>query len=661
MFFKLAVRNVKRQFGNYLIYFMTVALTVALLFAINGVIYSEKMQFYTSADETIRDMMVWFVAMIGFVVAFVLSYATSFMLKLRKREFGIYLTLGMSRRDICTIFIYEPLFICLAALGIGLLCGIFLHQGLMALAMNLMKMEFTIAPYSKKGLCATISIVAGIFLMASVVSLRYLKRVSIYDLVYGERRVEKSVKHPLLWFLCTLAALAALIGSLVFLNQFICESLQKEKNMDTAFLLAFGIFAISVMVFHMGLAKSIMSILLQNKRLKARGSNTFVFRQLSDTLSSNAVMLGMLAFLMTFAVIGTNVSFLQKASREESLIQVCPYDIMYCKDLITQEYAYENSFSMEKGERIIEEYCPIVNQFSYAMYTTGRRDFYQYTQWGKGFDGLTDSFMALSDFNAFITPLGYEPLKLQDTYFIVSIQSALRQIDWEQMVFCEGAKEYHFQGISEAYPRFHQLGYYFFVVVPDAAVDTMQQSHAMTAYNLADKKFNGYALMEALSYIAENPFGGNSRKRCDYSIQEFGRITENSTSAFFVVGALFIAAVFLLMALAILALKILSNLAEDKCRYKVLYHLGAGEQEQSSALFWQTFSFFILPFVFAALMSVPIGLIGVEIALGMHLETMAKQVPVIAGAIAVGMTALYIMYYVATYLLAKRVIISAEQ
>ncbi len=138
-------------------------------------------------------------------------------------------------------------------------------------------------------------------------------------------------------------------------------------------------------------------------------------------------------------------------------------------------------------------------------------------------------------------------------------------------------------------------------------------------------------------------------------------ITENSTSAFFVVGALFIAAVFLLMALAILALKILSNLAEDKCRYKVLYHLGAGEQEQSSALFWQTFSFFILPFVFAALMSVPIGLIGVEIALGMHLETMAKQVPVIAGAIAVGMTALYIMYYVATYLLAKRVIISAEQ
>ena len=53
MFFKLAVRNVKRQFGNYLIYFMTVALTVALLFAINGVIYSEKMQFYTSADETI--------------------------------------------------------------------------------------------------------------------------------------------------------------------------------------------------------------------------------------------------------------------------------------------------------------------------------------------------------------------------------------------------------------------------------------------------------------------------------------------------------------------------------------------------------------------------------------------------------------------------------
>ena len=75
----------------------------------------------------------------------------------------------------------------------------------------------------------------------------------------------------------------------------------------------------------------------------------------------------------------------------------------------------------------------------------------------------------------------------------------------------------------------------------------------------------------------------------------------------FVVGALYIAAIFLFMAMAILALKILSTLSEDKKRYRVLYRLGADEQEQSKALFQQTFSFFFLPFAIPILLSIPTG------------------------------------------------------
>ena len=100
MLAKLAARNVKRQVGNYLIYFITVSLTVALMFAVNNVIYEKGMLEKLSDAEEMRTMLTALSVIVSLIVAFVLGYATSFMLKLRKREFGTYLTLGMTRRNI---------------------------------------------------------------------------------------------------------------------------------------------------------------------------------------------------------------------------------------------------------------------------------------------------------------------------------------------------------------------------------------------------------------------------------------------------------------------------------------------------------------------------------------------------------------------------------
>ena len=196
MFFKLAVRNVKRQFTNYLIYFMTVAFTVALLFAVNNVLYSNALLLLLNGESDLRTILTWMVALVGLVVAFVLSYATSFMLKLRRREFGTYLTLGMQRGDILRIFLFKTLLICGAALGSGLVLGLFLYQGLLALVMRMTEAAYAFSGYSLQGLRITMVVVAGIFVMALLVSSGYLRKVSIHDLLHGEKKVEKAVRHP---------------------------------------------------------------------------------------------------------------------------------------------------------------------------------------------------------------------------------------------------------------------------------------------------------------------------------------------------------------------------------------------------------------------------------------------------------------------------------
>ncbi|MFQ9933033.1 MAG: hypothetical protein ACLRVQ_01180 [Lachnospiraceae bacterium] len=96
MFIRLAVRNVKRQIGSYLIYFITVTMTVAMMFAINNIIYSKELLEYARSIAEMRMGLTVLSVFIGLIIAFVLGYATSFMLKLRKREFG---TLYLSGND----------------------------------------------------------------------------------------------------------------------------------------------------------------------------------------------------------------------------------------------------------------------------------------------------------------------------------------------------------------------------------------------------------------------------------------------------------------------------------------------------------------------------------------------------------------------------------
>ena len=107
MFAKLAIRNVHRQIQSYLIYFVTVALSIALLFAVNNLSYSDRIQTLSEIYADIRSMFAMVTVLSCLVTALVLSYATGFMLKLRRREFGMYLTLGMIRKNIQTLFACE--------------------------------------------------------------------------------------------------------------------------------------------------------------------------------------------------------------------------------------------------------------------------------------------------------------------------------------------------------------------------------------------------------------------------------------------------------------------------------------------------------------------------------------------------------------------------
>ncbi len=661
MLAKLALRNVKRQIGNYFIYFMTVSLTVALLFAVVNIIFGDNLQRFTFSSKQLKSALLGFVILISFIVAFVLSYATSFMLKLRKREFGTYLTLGMSRRNILTLFLSETLLICIVALGLGLALGLFLYQGMAAVFMHILETEFTLAAYSQKGLLLTIFLTLGIFLLASLTSAIYLKRVSIYDLIHGGKKVEKSVKHPLFWTLAALLSFIILVGSILFFNRELEQNILHEDTAEGLLSALFAL-ALSLIIFHIALAKSLMYIFLHRKNFCCRGTNTFLLRQLSGTLSSSSIMLGFLAFLLSFAVIGSNVCFLEKTVEESFLNQLYPCDIRYEK-ILKPEFSSVNSSPEEgippvKAEEIIEKYIKIENKHEYAFYTTGRYDFYNQTRWsGEGYEVLIDSFMKLSDFNALIMPLGYEAVTLQQEYLIVARRVEIAQLDWSRFTFEQNGVSYQFHSIHQEYPKFNYQ--HFYVVLPDEAFDGMELARKYIDYTTEKKKYDARSLSEELSYPAENTWEdqGGTYLASDYSLREAARESLNAGNAILVVGALFTAAIFLFMAMAILALKTLSALSSDKHRYEILDRLGAGTALQKRTLACQIFSFFMLPFLIPLLLGIPTALISHNMFTLLGIPSPTLQICTIASSIAAVMLFIYLLYYIATYHIAKRAVI----
>ncbi len=648
---KLAIRNVKRQLGNYLIYFITVALTVALLFGINNIIYSENLVVLMDEGmETVLNAATFFISM---VVAFVLGYANSFMLKLRKKEFGLYLTLGMSRRDILKIFFLENMIICIAALATGAVAGIFIFQGLMAVMMNLLEMEFVIAAYTVDGIVHTVVLVAGIFLLASLASGFYLKKISIYSLLHGDKKVEKTARHPFLWGILSALALGAMIFFGIAFFQEVDDIMLQGGSIKGAMRMLVC-FAVFLVIFHVGLAKSLVSFLLGRKRLCSRGSNTFVLRQLSGALSVNAVMLGCLAFLLSFAVIGVNTSYFIKRMHTEILNQECPYDIL-CHAMKGKE-----DF-LEKAEATIQEYVEIREKTSCKIYGTGGHVFNEYTGWyqqyveeGWGWQDFQDVFVSLSDFNRFTALLGFEPVSLEGEYLIVGIYQETGQVDWSGMAFEHGGKTYTLQ---DCWMDFPALSYQnFYVVVPDEAVADMAYEGEYVAYMTAQREYDAAGLWRKLFDIAVEHGWMEDPEKCGSSVREYVRTENNKVSAVLVVGALFTAAVFLFLAMAILALKTLSAIGEDKRRYGILYYLGLGEKERNRALFRQTFSFFLLPFAVPMLMGIPAAMAGMRIMELGNMEGGVTNIPVIAGAVALVMAGVYLLYYAAAYLIAKKAI-----
>ncbi|HEX3022732.1 MAG TPA: ABC transporter permease [Lachnospiraceae bacterium] len=601
MFSKLALRNVKRQFGNYVIYFITVTLTVAMMFALCNLIFSEQLLGYAKKMEELQDGLIGITVAVSLIVAFVLGYASSFMLKLRKREFGTYLTLGMTRRNILIMFTVENLLIGAVALGSGILLGLVFFQGIMGLVARVLEIKIALAKYSMPGLLLTIGLTVFMFLLSTVSSALYLKRVSIQELIHADKKVDRPVKHPVIWLSITILSFVSIIVSIFGSYHALRDMFLTNASDTSSSTKLFGyltLLTIAVVFYHIGFSKSVIHLLLKIDRLKCSGTNIFVLRQLSGQLSANSVLCGIIAFLIAATVLCTNVSFGQKATSKQYLDQSFPFDIT--ANLTDNKDA---PYSSEEAIRYIEKYATIKKMLPYIIYTSGNGDLHTFTPWsGEQYEHLYDSFIKESDFNRLITELGYEPVSLKNSFLILVSSANINKCNFSNATLSVKGTKYNLKEVTDRYPNLARC--YFLTVVPDEAVSGLEVETKQVAFDLDDNGYDAQAFYDELSYTIPTE-QGYQIERCNYSIRAYYELEENSLTAILIVGELYMSIVFVFMAVAILTMKLLSGLPEDRNRYDLLYKLGVSREEQKKALLRQTISLFTVPFFLPVLLSIP--------------------------------------------------------
>ena len=304
MLSKLALRNTRKSFGDFAVYFLTLTFGVAAFYAFGSVEAQSTLASLGSlkADNlrTLGATMDVMSVVVAIVLAFLVFYANGFLIRRRKREFGTYLVLGMPKRQVAAILLMETMLVGVLALGAGLALGVAASQGLSLLTAQLFELDMSRFRliFSMPSLLKTVAFFGLLFVVASVLNLFGFSRQTINRLLNASKRRETRVRNP--W----LSAVLAVMGLVLAVAG--CWALLQSgliKSIDSGLIwIELGAGVLGTFLLFAGGSGLAMRVAQSSRRNYLRGLNPFVVRQLDRKVSSTYVTMAIVCITMFFAI-----------------------------------------------------------------------------------------------------------------------------------------------------------------------------------------------------------------------------------------------------------------------------------------------------------------------------------------------------------------------
>ena len=182
--YKLSWRNARRQARDYLVYFVTIVMAAALIYAFNGLVFSREIADLSEKLASLPLMIVLASAAAVLITGWLVSYTTGFMLSRRSRELGTYILIGLEHRQVARLFFLENLAVGGAALLLGLAAGDLLFQALRAVMLALFGAPYRVSlAFSPPAVGLTLVYFLFIYLFALLKGRRRIRRMKIRELI----------------------------------------------------------------------------------------------------------------------------------------------------------------------------------------------------------------------------------------------------------------------------------------------------------------------------------------------------------------------------------------------------------------------------------------------------------------------------------------------
>ena len=638
MLCKLSIKNIKKSMKDYAIYFFTLILGVAIFYVFNALGSQTVMLDVSSSAEELIELMMTMLSgvsvFVSFILGFLIIYASRFLIKRRNKEFGIYLTLGMSKRKISMILFFETLFIGIISLAVGLGIGIILSQ-LMSLVVanmfeaNLTKFAFV---FSKASCIKTIIYFGIMYLLVMIFNTYSVSKCKLIDLLNGAKKSEKiKLKNPILCIIIFIIS-CLVLGKAYHMVTVEFLTLQDVKDILKPIVMG----AVSTFFIFWSLSGLILRIAMSIKKFYYKGLNSFTLRQFSSKINTTVFSTTIICLMLFITICLLSACLTMKNSMNANIRELAPADFEFTINMNMDKYydsfrnygyndnQIKNSHytALEMFDvfnyditKDIKEYIEI-NTYATPDLTMNQTLGSKLVEVRTSFPFLQydtkESIMKISDYNKVARFYGNEEYSLkEDEYMIVADFKSMVEIrnialkNGEQInLFGHTLKPKYDScrdGFLEMSSNHINTG---IILVPDNVIDEnyLIQNHLIGNYITTDKE-EIIKIEDNINKLAKNP------KANDYLLPSGSTklsIKEATTglSAMVTFIGLYLGVIFLISSAAILGLKELSESSDNKQRFRMLRKIGTDEKMINKALFRQIAIFFMLPLILALIHSV---------------------------------------------------------
>lgn len=686
MLSKLSLKNIKKSIKDYAIYFFTLILGVAIFYVFNALdSQTVMMDVSTSTQELIELMMQMLSGVsvfVSFILGFLIIYASRFLIKRRNKEFGIYLTLGMSKRKISIILFLETLFIGIISLIVGLGLGVVLSQLMSLVVANMFEADLTkfTFVFSKASCIKTIIYFGIMYLLVIIFNTYSVSKCKLIDLLNGAKKTEKiKLKNP---YLCIIIFIISsiVLGRAYYIVTHDFLTLQEATDIIKPILMG----VVSTFFIFWSLSGLILRITMSMKKFYYKGLNSFTLRQFSSKINTTVFSTTIICLMLFITICLLSACLTIKNSMNANIKELAPVDAMFTTNMNMDKYyddyrAYGyNDNQIKNSHYTVVEMFNIFN-FDITKYlkeyievnTYGTPDLTMNHTLGSKLDTIRTSFpflkydtkepiMKISDYNKVARLYGIEEYSLESNeYIIVADFKSMVEVrnialkDRETInLFGHTLKPKYDScqdGFVEMSSNHINTG---IILVADSVIDEdyLIQNHLIGNYKTS-KKDEIVEIENSINQITKNPKTNEYLLPSGTTKLSIKEATVGLSAMVTFIG-LYLGVIFLISSAAILALKELSESSDNKERFRMLRKIGTDEKMINKALFRQIGIFFMLPLTLALIHSV----FGIKFAMNI-LEIFGDEQMLQS----IIMTAIFIVfiyggYFIITYYCSKNII-----